>query len=263
MKIGPSRSIPTAFSLLVAEHRRLLLTPERLTPERLIEGAVLLNKEEQHYLRRVLRLRCGGRVDVTDGCGRLLGGTLMETNLLEVDPTPQQIAPSPSPQLGLAVALMRRGMDDVVRMACELGIDRIQPLRCERCAPQAEHRPERWAVIVREAVEQCERLWMPQLLDVAELSRWMGDGEGQRLVGVTRESSSPMLHQWLSQQGKANQITWLVIGPEGGWTAAEQRLFSHERAQPIQMGSTILRSSTAAVAGVVELVRWRDGLISS
>ena len=258
MKIGPSRSIPTAFSLLVAEHRRLLLTPERLTG-----GAVLLNKEEQHYLRRVLRLRCGGRVDVTDGCGRLLGGTLLETNLLELDPTPQQIVPSPSPQLGLAVALMRRGMDDVVRMACELGIDRIQPLRCERCAPQAEHRPERWAVIVREAVEQCERLWMPQLLAVAELSRWMGDGNGQRLVGVTRESSSPMLHQWLSQQGKANLLTWLVIGPEGGWTAAEQGLFAQERVQPIQMGSTILRSSTAAVAGAVELVRWRDGLISS
>ena len=104
---------------------------------------------------------------------------------------------------------------------------------------------------------------MPQLLAVAELSRWMGDGDGQRLVGVTRESSSPMLHQWLSQQGKANQLTWLVIGPEGGWTAAEQSLFAQERVQPIQMGETILRSSTAAVAGVVELVRWRDGLISS
>ena len=33
--------------------------------------------------------------------------------------------------------------------------------------------------------------------------------------------------------------------------------------QPVQMGSTILRSSTAAVAGAVELIRWRDGLISS
>jgi 16S rRNA (uracil1498-N3)-methyltransferase len=243
----------------VAERRRLLLTPDRLMP-----GApVLLNAEEQHYLRRVLRLRCGGRLDVTDGCGRLSVATLLESDLLEIDPTPLHIEAPPQPQLGLAVALMRRGMDEVIRMACELGIDRIQPIRCERCVPQAEYRPERWASIVREAVEQCERLWMPQLLAVEDLSRWMGVGKGQCLVGVTRESPPPALNQWLIQKGDPLQLTWLLIGPEGGWTAAEQRLFAEASVQSIQMGSTILRSSTAAVAGAVELVRWRDGLISS
>ena len=171
MKIGRSKSTPTAFSPLVAERRRLLLLPDRLADG----GAVRLNSEEQHYLRRVLRLRCGGRVDVTDGCGRLWVASLSEPDLLQLDPTPQQIEPSPQPKLGLAVALVRRGLDDVIRMACELGIDRIQPLRCERCVPQAEHRPERWSTIVREAVEQCERLWMPQLLELEGLSQWIGN----------------------------------------------------------------------------------------
>ena len=259
MTIGLLRSIPTAFSLLVAERRRLLLTPDRLAEG----GSVLLNMEEQHYLRRVLRLRCGGRVDVTDGCGRLFSATLVEPQLLELDSALQQIKPLAQPPLGLAVALMRRGMDEVIRMACELGIDRIQPLRCERCVPQAEHRPERWAAIIREAVEQCERLWMPQLHDVNDLSPWIGEGEGQRLVGVTRETAPPALHECLRQQEDPAQTTWLVIGPEGGWTPAEQSLFAKAGVQPVQMGSTILRSSTAAVAGAVELVRWRDGLISS
>ena len=253
------KSIPTAFSLLVAERRRLLLTPDRL----MAGGPVLLNTEEQHYLRRVLRLRCGGRVDVTDGRGRLSVATLLESNLLEIDPTAVHIEAPPQPQLGLAVALMRRGMDEVIRMACELGIDRIQPIRCERCVPQAEHRPERWATIIREAVEQCERLWMPQLLAVEELSQWMGDDQGQRLVGVTREIEPPALNQWLNQKGDPLQLTWLVIGPEGGWTTAEKRLLTEASVHPIQLGSSILRSSTAAVAGAVELVRWRDGLISS
>ena len=74
MKIGLSKSIPTAFFLLVAERRRLLLTPDRLAEG----GSVLLNTEEQHYLRRVLRLRCGEQVDVTDGCGRLAIATLVD-----------------------------------------------------------------------------------------------------------------------------------------------------------------------------------------
>ena len=259
MKIGRLKTIPTAFSLPVAERRRLLLSPDRLEQG----GSVLLNTEEQHYLRRVLRLRCGEQVDVIDGCGRLTRATLMEPQLLGLDSSVQLIEPQPQPQLGLAVALMRRGMDEVVRMACELGIDRIQPLRCDRCVPQADHRPERWATIIREAVEQCERLWIPQLHEVNGLSEWIGEQDGLRLAGVTRESAAPSLGQCLRQQGNASQLTWVVIGPEGGWTSAEQSLFDEAGVRPVQMGATILRSSTAAVAGAVELVRWRDGLISS
>ena len=259
MKIGRSKIIPTVFSLQVAERRRLLLSPDRLEEG----GSVLLNTEEQHYLRRVLRLRCGEQVDVTDGCGRLTLATLVEPQLLALDRPVQQIEPLAQPQLGLAVALMRRGMDEVVRMACELGIDRIQPLRCDRCVPQADHRPERWTTIIREAVEQCERLWTPQLLDLKDLSQWMGDERGQRLVGVTREKAPPALNQWLRHKADPVQLTWLIVGPEGGWTQEELKQFSEAQIQPVQMGSTILRSSTAAVAGAVELVRWRDGLISS
>ena len=259
MKIGRLKSIPTASSQLVAERRRLLLTPDRLAEG----GSVLLNMEEQHYLRRVLRLRCGGRVDVIDGCGRLFTATLVEPQLLELDSALKQTEPLAQPQLGLAVALMRRGMDEVIRMACELGIDRIQPLRCERCVPQAEHRPERWLAIVREAVEQCERLWTPQLFELKDLSQWMGDEHGQRVVGVTRETRPPPLDQWLRHRADPVQLTWLMVGPEGGWTSEELKQFTEAKIQPVQMGATILRSSTAAVAGAVELVRWRDGLISS
>ena len=240
----------------MAERRRLLLTPDRLADA----GPVLLNTEEQHYLRRVLRLRCGDRVDVIDGCGRLTVATLVEPQSLALDTAPLQIEPMAQPQLGLAVALMRRGMDEVVRMACELGIDLIQPLRCDRCVPQADHRPERWASIIREAVEQCERLWMPQLHEVKGLSQWLGEVEGIRLVGVTRETAAPSLHQCLRHKSDPLQRTWLMIGPEGGWASAEQNLFVEAGLQPVHMGSTILRSSTAAVAGAVELVRWRDGL---
>ena len=259
MKIGRSKIIPTAFSLPVAERRRLLLTPDRLEEG----GSVLLNPDEQHYLRRVLRLRCGEQVDVIDGCGRLTAATLVESQMLALHTAAQQIEPLSQPQLGLAVALMRRGMDEVIRMACELGIDRIQPLRCQRCVPQADNRPERWTSIIREAVEQCERLWMPQLHEVNGLSQWIGAEEGLRLVGVARETAAPALDQCLRQQRDTIQPTWLLIGPEGGWTSAELSLFAEAGVQPVQMGSTILRSSTAAVAGAVELVRWRDGLVSS
>ena len=104
---------------------------------------------------------------------------------------------------------------------------------------------------------------MPQLHKVNGLSQWIGAEEGLRLVGVTRETAAPALDQCLRQLREPIQPTWLLIGPEGGWTSAELSLFAEAGVQPVQMGSTILRSSTAAVAGAVELVRWRDGLVSS
>ena len=91
----------------------------------------------------------------------------------------------------------------------------------------------------------------------------MADERGQRLVGVTRETAPPSLDQWLRHQADPVQLTWLMVGPEGGWAQEELNQFTQAKIQSVQMGSTILRSSTAAVAGAVELVRWRDALISS
>ena len=90
MRIGRLKTIPTVFSLPVAERRRLLLSSDRLVQG----GSVLLNSEEQHYLRRVLRLRCGEQVDLIDGCGRLTTATLTEAKLLELDrPDPAEVGP--------------------------------------------------------------------------------------------------------------------------------------------------------------------------
>ena len=102
MRIGRLKTIPTVFSLPVAERRRLLLSSDRLEQG----GSVLLNSEEQHYLRRVLRLRCGEQVDLIDGCGRLTTATLMEAKLLELDRPAQLIEPQAQPQLGPS-----RGLD--------------------------------------------------------------------------------------------------------------------------------------------------------
>ena len=49
------------------------------------------------------------------------------------------------------------------------------------------------------------------------------------------------------------------VGPEGGWSDTEQELIVSRGWQAVHLGSLILRSSTAAVRGSVELVQWRDG----
>ena len=254
MKIGLLKIIQTASSLPVRELRRLLIPPDRLVGSELIK----LQNDESHYLRRVLRLRIGDSLAISDGCGQLWQAELVDEHTVKTDPTPCEQLVQPQPPLGLAVSIIRRGFDDVVRMACELGIDTIQPLRCERTVLQAEHRPDRWNTIVREAVEQCERLWQPTVLELNSLESWLNSSSGQKAVGVTRTKKLEPLGDWLEQRVISAQTTWLIVGPEGGWTSAERDALHNHSVAPIHLGPSILRTSTAAVAGAVELVRWRE-----
>ncbi len=245
----------------MAERRRLLIDSRRLQCAD-DSRRFALEEDETRYLRKVLRLRQGDQVDVIDGCGHLWMARLLDGHHLELCTeiqVPSQSVLAPRPQLGLAIALIRRGMDDVMRMTCELGVDRLQPLQAQRCVPQAEHRPERWGSILREALEQCERLWAPELPGVCAAADWWQTPEHSdlRLIAVSRETAVPRLSDLLAARASANQSIWLAIGPEGGWTDQELAAARAAGWVSVSLGDTILRSSTAAVAGATMLNNWR------
>tara|TARA_B100002051_G_scaffold237116_1_gene238762 strand:- start:1750 stop:2508 length:759 start_codon:yes stop_codon:yes gene_type:complete len=245
----------------VPELRRLLVTPDRLNELCVNSRRLALNNDEQHYLRRVLRLRQGDSFCVTNGQGRLWMAQLHSDghlSLINGLKQPMEDQPKSAPSIGLAVALVRRGMDDSLRMACELGVDCFQPLRTNRCTVQAEYRPERWQSILREAVEQCERLWMPDLSPLADVKDWIPTGPCDVAIAVARETGIPDLEQWLASKVQRIRPVWLVVGPEGGWTDLEITDAVDRGWQPVDLGPTILRTSTAAVTGAVLLARWRD-----
>ena len=261
MTIGRWRITPTASSPAVAELRRLLIEPSRLNRVNRTDRLIALNNEEQHYLRRVLRLRSGDPLTVIDGAGHRWTAQLKgaaELALSSPLDRPQESQSVPCPPLGLALALVRRGMEDAVRMGCELGIDRFQPLRMARCTPQAEHRPERWRTVLREATEQCERLWCPELLALQDLRGWDPGNESRVAFGVARRQGIRTDQDWLTSLSDSKHPVWLVIGPEGGWTDAEIELAESLGWQPVSFGDDILRSSTASLRAAVSMVRWRE-----
>ena len=244
---------------MVAELRRLLIESKRLA-DRDGNGCLELRNDECHYLRRVLRLRPGAPVAVVDGRGHLWEGWLQEEGQLLLPGSCETTSPAKSPQLGLAIALVRRGMDDVMRMACELGVDCIQPLLAKRSTPQADFKPERWQLILKEGVEQCERLWMPQLLPLASTEDWwaMPDSSDKLAIATTRLEELTALDPWLQRQTpREGNCIWLAIGPEGGWDPQEQAQAMREGWSPISLSEEILRSSTAAIAGVAARSSWR------
>lgn len=249
---------------MAREWRRLLVPPERLAA--CGAGELALEPPELHYLRRVLRLRPGERFGLVDGAGHLWSATLADGTARLEQPlqAPLRSEPPPRPLLQLAVALPRQDADVLLRMACELGIDRLSPLRAERSAAAAPLRPERQGAILREAVEQCERLWLPRLdaPQPAAAALAAATGPGLRLLATTRRAGLPSLENFLgSAQLIGDGLAVVVaIGPEGGWSPAEEQAAEEAGWQPVGLGGTILRTSTAAVAAAALLAAWRRGL---
>ena len=224
------------------------------------DALLLLNQDERHYLRRVLRKRHGDSIAVVDGKGHLWRAGLEHGDALRLESDvghPCTTVPMPAPKLGLAVALVKRGTDEWIRIATELGVDVLQPLRSDRCIVQAELRPDRWQSIVREATEQCERLWMPELNMMSPFNRWDPGPSARVGIAVARAQHGQNLDCWLNNNHELCE-TWLVVGPEGGWTDQEIERALKMQWEPVSMGEAILRTSTAAIRAAVDLVSWRS-----
>ena len=267
------------------ELRRLLIEPARLAAAG--EGGALsvaLRPPERHYLERVLRYRPGARLAVVDGAGGLWSALLAEGGWLGLEQPPSaplERQPLPHPELLLALAVPKREVELVWRMATELGADRLQPLGAERCVPLGAAPLERWRSVVREASEQCERLWLPALESPAPAGAWwaeaLADGAAVGLLATTRRGGLPSLGEALTGlpavlpvalpgahpgavPGVAQGLgrVCLAIGPEGGWSEEEEELAEGAGWVAVSLGETILRSATAAVAGMAALASWRS-----
>jgi 16S rRNA (uracil1498-N3)-methyltransferase len=262
------------------ELRRLLIAPERLAiaAERAGPLALSLERAEAHYLSRVLRLRPGDCFAVVDGAGRLWSAVLQANDRAHLEQplaAPLQVEPPPAVPLALAMALPRRDADVLLRMVCELGIDRLVPLLAERSVDPEPLKPGRAETILREAVEQCERLWQPVLAPQLPAQALLGGappaGPGRGWVCTTRLRGTPLLGEALAAldpgaeegTGALTPALTVAIGPEGGWTSREEALAREHGWQAVSLGDTILRCSTAAVSASALLSHWRAQLSSS
>jgi 16S rRNA (uracil1498-N3)-methyltransferase len=91
-----------------------------------------LREEEAHHVSRVLRLGEGAEVEVTDGAGRLVRGTLTQVGakLVRVAVAAERRVERERGRFVFAVgALKPGGVDDVLAPLVELGVDAV---RCSR-----------------------------------------------------------------------------------------------------------------------------------
>ncbi len=224
-----------------------------------------LPADAAHHASRVLRLRAGDQVQLFDGLGNECHGILEAISGKQVvvgDIRPIQASrESPFPVLLAQALCSSEKMDWIIQKATELGVSEIQPLSTERSvarlsADRAVKRNEHWQQVVISACEQCGRNVLPRIYPPLDIMVWlqqMRAKENSKFILLPEGAVS--LHEQQQPEG----IAVLLIGAEGGFSKAESDTAQLCGFTPIRMGARVMRTETAAVAGLAALqTLWGD-----
>ncbi len=234
-----------------------------IEPGRVLGDVVLLSAEEARHALRVLRLSPGDAVQLSDGAGALFSGELLENGQVRLmEPI---VGTEPPVQLTLYQGLPKfEKLELVCQKATELGVSRIVPVKMERCVvklsgPDGEKRRERLHKICQEASKQCGRAKVPEVLAPVGFRQALALIRQEQLALLAWEEARGLsLGGAHERQPDAGRIG-LIIGPEGGVSAAEAEAITREGALSITLGPRILRTETAAIAaGAVIMNLWGD-----
>ncbi len=248
---------------------RLFIENERIINNK--NNNLKLTNNEGHYINKVMRIKIGKEIFITNGKGSLWKAINLENNFIRINniSNPYLFKENEKTLLGIAVVIPKNGFEDILKMCTEIGIDFIQPLYSDRQVKKYtnfSNKLIRWDSIINESVEQSERLWRPSILSVINLFDWINSIENKNIisVSVTRDDSSDNLNFWLKKSknilDKQGGVLWNVIGPEGGWSKGEIEFFIKHKISFVKLSETILRTSTATVTATSILNQWRNEL---
>jgi 16S rRNA (uracil1498-N3)-methyltransferase len=228
-------------------------------------GTFELPPDTAHHAARVLRLREGDAVQIFDGLGNERHGVIAELGgkrvvlggIITVDNDRES-----SLNVLLAQALSSsEKMDWVIQKATELGVTEIQPLDTERSvaklsAERTVKRLEHWQQVAISACEQCGRNVLPQIHAPLDIMVWL---QQMQKLPDTKFILLPQGAASLQAQAKPQGRIALLVGAEGGFTQTESDTALRCGFTAIRMGARVLRTETAAIAGLAALqTLWGD-----
>ena len=211
-------------------------------------GLVELDKSEIHHLLNVRRLKAGDKCELFNGRGLIAAATVASTSKRTCQLVVEQLAePEPTApiQLTIAAPLPRAERARwLIEKLTELNVARFTPLITEHSVSTARgSKAEKHRQYVIDACKQSGRNTLMSMSEPTTLSTLMQAPHEITLLAALRDGTqtTPVL----------TDRRTLVVGPEGGFSEAEQQQLKSAGALAVSFGLNILRLETAAIAGAV------------
>lgn len=232
--------------------------PRIYEPGPLSSHALLdLSEDGANHIGRVLRMQAGQELVLFDGRGgqypatiQAVGKKQVTVQLAELDPVEVE-----SPLAIHFGQVISRGdkMEFTIQKSVELGVTVITPLFSERCGvklngERLDKKLEQWQKIAISACEQCGRNRIPEIRPAMELAAWLAEPTEELKLNL-----HPRAPYSINTLPEPSHGIRLLIGPEGGLSAAEIEQAREQGFADMLLGPRVLRTETAGLTAITAL----------
>jgi 16S rRNA (uracil1498-N3)-methyltransferase len=212
-----------------------------------------LSKEDNHHIIDVLRMSMGDMVYVIYGGKRYKCQLVMVKSELELLQVEVEDLKTELPiKIKLIYGLPRlEKFELVLQKAVELGVSSIVPFISEFSIVKLEQdriesKMIRWNKIIKEASEQSHRSKLMEVLAPIKINDLRVNLSEINIVADENQSSKGT-SSLLGILEKDIKSMTILVGPEGGFSDSELKIFSNLGFKSVSLGKRILRSETAAI----------------
>jgi len=216
---------------------------------------LILEKEDAHYLKNVMRLREGDNVflfNSKDGefKGEIISSDKKNTKVKLISKIENINKPG---NISLIFSLIKSSkLDYLIQKCTEVGVKSFFPIISEKSVAKNLN-IQRIERIIKESCEQSNQLYVPAIHAVEKLEKKLKSLDKNSIVFFADINSSNKKIEEVLKNNK-NREFYLLVGPEGDFSLKERDLLNiMSNCIPISLGQNILRSETAAVVGLTIL----------
>lgn len=222
---------------------------QRYFVEKIIDDQVIISKEQEHHIVKVMRMRMGENITCVND-GKVYFCEISSISPLKVEVKEEL---SENNELDVNVTLLYclpKGdkLDLVLQKATELGVNEIILVQSERCIAKIKKEDEtrkliRFKQIVKEASEQSKRCKLPvveKIIQYKDIAKFNFD---HKFIAYENEKEETFFEKL--QNVKKGESIGILIGSEGGFSLKEVEFAKENNYHSISLGKRILRSETA------------------
>jgi len=222
----------------------------------------LLDKDEAHHAIKVLRVKIGEEIMISDGSGSWVSGPIEElgkkTLLIKVSNQGQKKLNKPELVIVQAITKSDRNKE-MLELITVAGVDRIIPWQSDRSISKWQSdSADKWELTIKESCKQARRVVMPKLSKSINSKQLAEELISVPFSIIFHEAASTNF----SDVNVPSDITsiYLIIGPEGGITDEELLMLKGTTSNIVRLGEPVLRSAHAGFAALAavqtKLGRW-------
>lgn len=207
-----------------------------------------LDEQESKHCIKVLRLRPGDTIHLTDGLGNLFHAELLDENsracTVGIVETFREYGKRPYHiHLGVAPTKNINRYEWFLEKATEIGADEITPLICQRSERRVV-KTDRLNKVITAALKQSVKAYHPRLHEAARFDATIRSGNATgKFIAYVEEGVHPPLKELYTPGTDA----LILVGPEGDFSPEEVALAREHGFSTVSLGDSRLRTETAGI----------------